>query len=137
MYSYTMPFNQIMGSMRNNILVVDDDPDILEALKVMLEDQGYSVETAQNGNILQFLDQTNLPSMIILDVMLSGMDGRIIAEKLRKKKETKEIPIVMISANPGAATDCVKRGANAFLAKPFEIDDLLNVVQQYVPEAKD
>jgi two-component system alkaline phosphatase synthesis response regulator PhoP len=132
-----MPFNQTMGSMRNNILVVDDDPDILEALKVMLEDQGYSVETAQNGNILQFLDQTNLPSMIILDVMLSGMDGRNIAEKLRKKKETKEIPIVMISANPGAATDCVKRGANAFLAKPFEIDDLLNVIHRYVPKDND
>ena len=137
MYSYTLPYGGLMHSMRNNILVVDDDPDILEALKVMLEDQGYSVETAQNGNILQFLDETNLPSVIILDVLLSGMDGRDIAEKLRKKEETKEIPIVMISANPGAAKDCVKRGANAFLAKPFEIDDLLNVIHEYAPSESD
>lgn len=119
--------------MQNSILVVDDDPDILEALKMMLEDQGYIVKTANNGNILQFLDATQLPSVIILDVLLSGMDGREIAEKLRKKDETREIPIVMISANPSAATDCVKRGANAFLAKPFEIDDLLQVIHRYTP----
>jgi len=133
MYSYNSPFEKVKYIMGKSILVVDDDPGILEALKVMLEDQGYSVETASNGNIIQILDEANLPSMIILDVMLSGMDGRVIAEKLRKKKETKEIPIVMISANPYAATDCVKRGANAFLAKPFEIDDLLTVVHKYVP----
>jgi CheY-like chemotaxis protein len=119
--------------MSNNILVVDDDPDILEALKVMLEDQGFEVETASNGNILQFLDDTNLPGMIVLDVLLSGMDGRDIAESLRKREGTKEIPIVMISANPGAARDCVQRGANAFLAKPFEIDELLNVIHKYLP----
>jgi len=134
MYSYNLSNSNLMHSMSNNILVVDDDPDILEAIKLLLEDQGYSVETAQNGNILQFLDETNLPSVIILDVLLSGMDGREIAEKLRQKRETHAIPIVMISANPGAAEDCVKRGANAFLAKPFEIDDLLNVIHKYVPE---
>lgn len=136
MYSYTLPYINIQDSMRNHILVVDDDPDILEALKVMLEDQGFSVETASNGNILQFLNSTNLPSMIILDVLLSGMDGREIAESLRKKEETKDVPIVMISANPGAAKDCVKRGANEFLAKPFEIDDLIEVVHKYVPVEK-
>lgn len=134
MYPYNLPLGELKQSMRTNILVVDDDPDILEALKMMLEDQGYSVETAQNGNILQFLDETNLPSVIILDVLLSGIDGREIAEKLRQKKETHEIPIVMISANPEAAKDCVKRGANAFLAKPFEIDDLLSVIHKYAPQ---
>ena len=53
MYSYTLPYDQMVSPMQNKILVVDDDPDILEALRVLLEDQGFSVETASNGNILQ------------------------------------------------------------------------------------
>lgn len=116
----------------NRILVVDDDPDILEALKIMLEDEGFYVETASNGQILQFLDDSNLPSVIVLDVLLSGTDGRELAEQIRKRPKTKDVPIVMISANPGAAHDCVKRGANEFLAKPFEINDLLKVIKKYI-----
>ena len=132
MYSYVFTNKDDLGLMHNRILVVDDDPDILEALKVMLEDEGYLVETANNGQILQLLNESNLPSLIVLDVLLSGMDGRELAEQLRKKPDTKNIPIVMISANPGAALDCVKRGANDFLAKPFEINDLLRVIQKYI-----
>lgn len=132
MYSYVFSTNDAMSATRNRILVVDDDPDILEALKVMLEDEGFEVETANNGYILQLLDQSNLPSLIVLDVLLSGLDGRDIAEQLRKKPETKDVPIVMISANPGAAHDCVKRGANDFLAKPFEINDLLGMIKKYI-----
>ncbi len=120
--------------MKDSILVVDDDPDILEALRVLLEDEGFSVETASNGHILDQLEKPELPRMIVLDVLLSGADGRELAEKLRQKPDTKEIPIVMISANPGAAKDCVERGANAFLAKPFEINDLLKVINQYAPK---
>jgi CheY-like chemotaxis protein len=137
MYSYVFTKRDELNLMQNRILVVDDDPDILDALKVMLEDEGFSVETANNGHVLQVLDGTNLPSLIVLDVLLSGMDGRELAEQLRKKPDTKDIPIVMISANPGAAHDCVKRGANEFLAKPFEINDLLSVIKKYIDTPHD
>ena len=137
MFSYVITKRDDINLMTNRILVVDDDPDILDALKVMLEDEGYTVETANNGHILQLLEGTNLPSLIILDVLLSGMDGRDLAEQLRKKPDTKDIPIVMISANPGAAHDCVQRGANAFLAKPFEINDLLKMIDKYIDTPHD
>ncbi len=137
MYSVLYTKRDDLDPMQNRILVVDDDPDILEALKVLLEDEGYSVETANNGQIIQFIDGSNLPSLIVLDVLLSGMDGRDLAEQLRNKPDTKDVPIVMISANPGAAHDCVRRGANEFLAKPFEINDLLRVIDKYIDTPHD
>ncbi len=133
MYSYVYTVKGTLDSMKNSILVVDDDPDILEALRVLLEDEGFSVETASNGMVLDKLQKPEIPMLIVLDVLLSGADGRELAERLRQKPDTKLIPIVMISANPGAAHDCVKRGANEFLAKPFEINDLLQVIHKYVP----
>ena len=137
MITYAIGPKDGLELMGKRILVVDDDPGILEALKVMLEDEGYTVETASNGQFIEFLNNTNIPSLIILDVLLSGVDGRDIAERLRKRQATHEIPIVMISANPSAANDCVKRGANEFLAKPFEINDLLQVISKYIDTPHD
>src|SRR5687767_13010291 len=102
MYSYVYASRENLDSMKNSILVVDDDPDILEALRVLLEDEGFMVETASNGMVLDELKKPELPLLIVLDVLLSGADGRDLAERLRQKPDTKQIPIVMISANPGA-----------------------------------
>ena len=90
------------------ILVVDDDPDILDALQFMLEDAGYEVKTTEKGEYAENLRDTNggLPDVIILDVLLSGKDGRIICQKLKSQQETKRIPIIMISAPSQCQTIC-------------------------------
>ena len=115
------------------ILVVDDDPDILDALQFMLEDAGYNVTTTEKGEYAENLHDTNggLPDMIILDVLLSGKDGRLICQKLKSQEETKHIPIIMMSAHYNASQSVATIGANDFLAKPFEADELLAKIARW------
>ena len=115
------------------ILVVDDDPDILDALQFMLEDAGYEVKTTEKGEYAENLHDTNsgLPDVIILDVLLSGKDGRLICQKLKSQEETQRIPIIMISAHPNAKQSVSAVGADDFMAKPFDMDELLATIAKY------
>lgn len=112
------------------ILVVDDDPAILDALRFLFEDEGYRVQTSEKGDYAESLrdDNGGLPDLIVLDVLLSGKDGRTICRKLKSQDDTRHIPIVMISAHPDAERSVKEVGADAFVAKPFSIDDLLATV---------
>jgi DNA-binding response OmpR family regulator len=116
------------------ILVVDDDPDILDAIQFALEDEGYTVTTSEKGEYAENLRDGNggLPDLIILDVLLSGKDGRLICKKLKGQDVTCHIPIIMISAHPGADRSVREVGADDFLAKPFEVDALLAKVARHV-----
>jgi DNA-binding response OmpR family regulator len=122
-----------MEQQAKKILVVDDDPDILDALQFMLEDAGYEVKTTEKGEYAENLRNTNggLPDVIILDVLLSGKDGRLICQKLKSQEETKHIPIIMISAHPNAKHSVSAVGADDFMAKPFDMDDLLATIAKY------
>ena len=123
-----------MENRAKKILVVDDDPDILDALQLTLEDAGYVVTTTEKGEYAENLRDTNggLPDVIILDVLLSGKDGRIICQKLKSREDTKHIPILMISAHPHAKQSVKAVGADDFVAKPFDIDELLAKVAKYL-----
>lgn len=110
------------------ILVVDDDAAILDALRFMLEDEGYDVRTSEKADYAAFMPDGNLPDLIILDVLLSGKDGRTICRQLKSQPETRNIPVVMISAHPDADRSVREVGADAFLAKPFSVEDLLDTV---------
>jgi DNA-binding response OmpR family regulator len=112
------------------ILIVDDDPSILDALRFLFEDEGYRVQTSEKGDYAESLRDENggLPDLIVLDVLLSGKDGRTICRKLKSQEETQHIPVVMISAYPDAERSSKEVGADAFVAKPFAIDDVLATV---------
>src|SRR5215471_383704 len=115
------------------ILVVDDDPDILDALQILLEFAGYDVKTTEKGEYVENLRDMNggLPDLIILDVLLSGKDGRLICQKLKSQDDTKLIPILMISAHPNAKQSVTAVGADDFMAKPFDMDEFLEKVAKY------
>ena len=125
-----------MTSGQNRVLVVDDDPDILEATRLMLEDEGYAVTTTEKGEYAENLHdgQGGLPDLIILDVLLSGRDGRTICRHLKGRPETRGIPIVMVSAHPGAEESVKAVGADAFLAKPWDLDDLIALVASFLAQ---
>ncbi len=115
------------------IVVVDDALEILEAMQYVLEDAGYSVRTSQRGEYAEHLiDSKKLPSLLILDMLLSGKDGRDICRELKENAVTKHMPIIMISAHPAARLSIKKVGADAFLPKPFDIDILLHTVKRFV-----
>src|SRR3954463_12415530 len=114
-----------MQRVPKRILIIDDDPDILEFLQVVLEEEGYVVVTSTRGDYLKQLHNRGLPHLIVLDMLLSGQDGRDIVKYLKNREETRAIPVIMFSAHPHAEQAARQAGANDFLAKPFEIDVLL------------
>lgn len=123
-----------MDSSKKKILIVDDDPDIVFVLQAMLEDAGYTVATTGNGEDLARLQESHLPDLVVLDMLLSGTDGREMTKHLKSRAETKHVPILMISAHPSAEQEVRASGADDFLAKPFEMDELLAKIAKYLNE---
>lgn len=112
--------------MNNKILVVDDDSAINELIKVNLELGGYKVVQAFDGTKGFALCKQEKPSLVILDVMMPEVDGFTVAQRIRKNEETKNIPILMLTAL-SELNDKVKGfniGVDDYLVKPFEMDEL-------------
>jgi DNA-binding response OmpR family regulator len=112
----------------SKILVVDDDLDILVVMEILLSMKGYEVEvTAKWENTFDKID-TFKPDLILLDVLISGNDGRVLCKQLKSDPEKKNIPVIMFSAHPSAAATIKEYGANDFIAKPFEVNELVQKV---------
>lgn len=112
------------------ILVADDDPAICDAVKFMLEEEGYEVDTTVNGETIYKMEK-DYPDVLLLDIWMSGQDGREICKFLKKRHNTKNIAIVMVSAVRDIEESAKKAGANDFLAKPFKMDDLLTKIAKF------
>ncbi len=121
--------------MQKKILVVDDDTETLEAIQVALEMEGYAVKTSISGECFQHLNGY-LPDLILLDILLSGEDGREICMRLKQHKETRDIPIVLYSAHFSGDIISYLSGASTFLAKPFEMHDLIAITARYTTSAQ-
>lgn len=117
--------------MNKTILVADDDPAILHAVKMLLEDEGYTVVTTDGDKTAREVKR-HLPDLILLDIWMSGMDGRDICKQLKAYESTKHIPIIMISARQDTEKIAKESGADDFLAKPFDIFNLLKKIEQYL-----
>jgi two-component system alkaline phosphatase synthesis response regulator PhoP len=114
------------------ILVIDDDPDIALVLVSVVEEEGYQVDAIDGGDYLERIGEGEPPDLILLDMLLSGQDGRQIARRLKRQDATRHIPIVMLSAHPNAEREALDAGADGFLAKPFDIDVLLATIATYL-----
>lgn len=114
------------------IVVVDDDLGILEVLKIVLE-QYYKVKTFSNpGNLIKTL-QKERPDLVLLDIWISGYDGTDLTRKIKSDNSVKNIPVVLLSAKNENNTKVIaETGAEDFIEKPFDIDDLLNRVNRFV-----
>lgn len=115
--------------MNKNVWVVDDQQDILDVVQIVLESEGYSVKTFLNGSFVQEAPQEK-PDVILLDILLSGEDGRDLCRQLKSKRETSNIPVVLLSAHLNASHSYRECGANGFLEKPFHLDDLIGTVKE-------
>jgi DNA-binding response OmpR family regulator len=121
-----------MQDKQKKILVVDDDPDIVEFLQELLVQEGYSTAITDKGDYVEKLRDSGLPDLIIIDVLLSGKDGREIVKHLKSQEETRHIPVIMFSAHPGAEKTARAAGADDFVAKPFEIDEVLAKIAKHI-----
>lgn len=117
------------GAASRPILVVDDDPEILAMLRDFLEGEGLSVRTAGNGEeALSALDEIS-PSLILLDMRMPVLDGWGFAERLRARPAS--YPVVVMTAAESARAWAEEIGATGYIAKPFDVDLLLQTIERH------
>lgn len=122
--------------MDNRILVLDDDPGILKALDLSLTYCGFQVRPMLSGdNVFRMIDDFE-PNLIILDYMLIGKNGSEICQDLKNDSGKKNIPIIMVSAHPEAAKNYPEFCCDAFMAKPFDLNELVTEIKSFInPDA--
>ena len=117
-----------MSNASKKIMIADDDPGIVDAIEMLLEFEGYQVSSTIDGSTV--LDMKHeLPDLLLLDIWMSGEDGRDICKKLKQEDATKDIPVIMISASKDIKESAMAAGADDFLAKPFEMNELLSKIK--------
>lgn len=119
------------------ILVVDDDPDILTAIKAGLADTGATIETASDGSSAVALVEKLAPQLVILDIMLPGKSGFLVLEQLRQKTPRKSGPrIIMITGNQGQRHRQYAEalGVEGYLNKPFRMERLLEITEKLLAD---
>jgi two-component system chemotaxis response regulator CheY len=111
-----------------HLLVVDDEPSLRQLIAELLEDEGYSVETAANGAeaLAKVLD--DLPRLVLLDLMMPIMDGRTFLQKIQERGLRSRLPILVLSANRMSAQEIEHLRVDEFCPKPCPFDTLLDKV---------
>lgn len=115
-----------------DVFILEDDPDLCMLMHTMLKYNGFQVHAIQNPALLANTISNFNPKLLLMDMLLSGSDGRDICRGLRKSEATKDLNIMMISAHPDAKATCLEAGANDFLFKPFDMEEFLAKINQLV-----
>lgn len=113
---------------QKKVMIADDDPGILDAVQAMLEFGGYEVSSTVDGATVLAMDE-DLPDLLLLDIWMSGTDGRDVCKALKNQAVSKLMPIIMISASTELERSAKEAGADDFLEKPFDMDELLSKVE--------
>jgi DNA-binding response OmpR family regulator len=118
------------GAGVRRVVVADDDPDIVDLLTLNLEATGYSVEQAYDGEQARDLILRSLPDLVVLDVMMPKMSGLEVLAALKSRPQSRNIPIVMLTAK--ASDNDVwqgwEAGADYYITKPFDLEELLRFI---------
>ncbi len=120
-------------------LIVEDNQDILELLIQLLETLGFTVVSANTGmeGVTKAVEEK--PQLILMDIMMQGMDGREATRRIRSIQETKDIPILVITAitDKSQLRECIKAGCNDYISKPFTAKDLQEKIQAVLDPPRD
>jgi CheY-like chemotaxis protein len=120
--------------MQQTVLVADDDPSILKLIELVFAAEGLLVRTACNGQQAVEMATRELPSAVVVDLRMPMVDGYGVVGCLRSREATRNIPIVAISAERRPRLEDNNLRVDAFLAKPFELDQLVSLVKGLMPQ---
>jgi CheY-like chemotaxis protein len=121
----------MQSNQRCRILALDDTTASLYLLKTALEEEGYDVDTASNGHLALAKIETSPPSILLLDVIMPSINGIEITRRIRQNPRTVNIPILIVSGSDESdITEALNAGANDFIRKPFQINELLAKIQK-------
>ncbi|MCY2687545.1 response regulator [Salinimicrobium sp. TH3] len=112
------------------ILIVDDDRSIGEMLQMLLEMNGYEVIFSQEPGKTEENITAHGTDLVLLDMLISGVNGTDVCARIRSDKNISQVSILMMSALHDAGKRCKTAGANDFIAKPFEMDELLQKINK-------
>jgi CheY-like chemotaxis protein len=113
------------------IIFAEDDPSIRDVVKLILEKEGYDIQTLDNGSTL-LANSYELPDLYILDKRMSGVDGMDICKYLKSQPSTAHIPVIMLSASPDIFRQAKEGCADGALEKPFKMQDLKDIVAKFL-----
>jgi len=115
----------------SKILILDDDLDLLTVVKSLLQKKGFDVSAYSDWHKALGAVRTYKPQVILLDVFLTGTDGLDICKKLKSSNFTRNIPVIMFSSYPNIAETAIYEfGADDFMAKPFEVNDMVRKIRR-------
>jgi len=118
-----------MTTTTKKILIADDDEAIVDAISMMLEVMDYQVlSTTSGAEVAEALKQR--PDLLLLDIWMSGVDGRDVCRQVKADLATRDIPVLMISASRQIRESAMSCGADDFLAKPFEMSELIQKIEE-------
>ena len=117
---------------KKKILIVDDERDIVKALKIRLQHNGYNVVVAFDGAQGIFMAHKEKPNLILLDIRMPAGDGFSVAEKLKQSSQTERIPIIFLTGSPerNAEGRAMELGARFYIKKPYDPEELLDAVRR-------
>lgn len=114
------------------ILICEDDEGVTDIAQIVLEARGYSVVVLGHSNNLYATIDRVQPDLLLLDLWMPEVSGEEAVRQLKENERTKHIPIVIMSANNDGASIASQSGAEGFLAKPFDLQDLETIVEEYL-----
>ena len=120
-----------MESRAKRIMIADDDPGIVDAVEMLLEFEGFEVSSTVDGSTVLDMKR-EYPDLLLLDIWMSGEDGRDICKRMKSDVSMRGIPIIMISASKDIKESAMDAGADDFLAKPFDMQDLLTKIDKLI-----
>lgn len=107
-----------------SILVADDDEDLLTLMKWKMKAEGFGVQIFPNAEKIFDMIETDPPDIILLDIAMRGVNGGDICKQLKSREKTKHIPVIMLSANLNIEKIARECGADDYIAKPFQMDEV-------------
>jgi CheY-like chemotaxis protein len=111
-----------------DILILDDNEDIVTMLQAMFEMKGYKVKAISSpGELIECIGEYK-PNVLLMDMLLSGGDGRELCTQIRNNPSHGDLKVMMMSAHPNAAQDCYAAGADIFISKPFDMGQMLSAL---------
>lgn len=127
-----MPIRGEAKIMTARVLLIEDEPNISEAIRFILSRDGCSVTTLNDGSGMAEVMRKDVPDLVILDLMLPGASGMELLAKLRADPDTQHVPVMMLTAKgQGRDREAAERaGVNLFMTKPFSNDDIRAAVRQ-------
>ena len=123
----TLPSTAMTSAAQAQVLVVEDDPEIREFVTMVLEGEGYGVRGAENGQVALEQTETGAVDLILLDMRMPVLDGWGFVRQYRERT-AQPVPIVVMTAAPDARARAAEVAATAYLAKPFDLHELLETV---------